>query len=106
MDKMFQDLHLLRQQGIIDSVPSRVVTPAMGRMAAFSKGSTESCAVDSSAWRNRHQGCRFWQMKIKDASLSDHLAIYHSRRNQEIAAGLAVLAICISVIVAIVQANS
>lgn len=97
IDKQFSDMHLLRRQGIIETVPQRYMT-------AGSQASTTSyCAVNASAWNNKLTPCRFWSLQIGGTSLADHLTIYHSRRNQEIATLLSVVGVVITIVIAIVQ---
>ena len=105
-DAAFSELHRLKNEGIIDSVPGRVVGVSIGVPYYAGEGTTSFCSIDASAWSNKAVGCRHWQLRIDDAKLSDHLTIYHAKRNQEIATGLAVVAIVITVVVAIIQLST
>ena len=105
-DAAFSDLHRLKNAGIISSVPRRRVGASIGGPFYIGEGTTSFCAVNASAWSNRATGCKHWQLKMDAASLSDYLAIYHANRNQEIATGLAVLAIVITVVISIVQLST
>ena len=100
IDQSFSALHRLKTEGIIDSVPRRRMTASIG---APTPDTTSFCAVNSSAWSNKQTSCRYWSLRIKDADLADYLAIYHTKKNQEVATILSVLAVCIMVVVAIIQ---
>ena len=100
-DATFLELHALKKADILPSVPPRMVVPS-----SYNGGSTSFCAINAPAWSNRNTRCKYWQLKIPEAKLSDHLTIYHSKRNQEIATGLSVLALCVTVIIAIVQLST
>lgn len=95
----FAQLHILEKHGIIDNVPPRKMLAVIG---GHRPDSTSFCAVNSSAWNNRQQQCRYWTLKIRGATLADYLAIYHSQRNNLIAIGFSVVAIVVSVVLAIV----
>jgi len=100
VDHQFQELHKLKAAGIIRSVPRRKLGVSLG---SREPDTTEFCAVDAPAWGNVHTPCKYWTQKIQGAELAAYLAIYHTRKNQEIAVLLGVLAVVVAVVIAIVQ---
>ena len=98
IDNDFGKLHELKRLGIIENVPPRKMLAVIG---SNTPEYTSFCAVNSSAWSNRQQSCQYWTLKIKDATVADHLAIYHSQRNHSVAIAWAVAAIVVAVVLAI-----
>ena len=93
-------LHELRNAGIIDKVPSRKLSISIG---SDEPGSTAFCAVNAPAWRNKQQKCEHWSLKIKDAGIADYMAMHQNQRNNLLALWISIVAIVISVLVAIVD---
>jgi hypothetical protein len=98
---MFGQLHRLKREGIIESVPPRLEKVTIGG-PAWELDTTSFCAINASAWANKATSCRHWQLRINGATLSDHLAIHHGKTNREIATALAVLAMFLTILIAII----
>ena len=105
-DHEYTNLKTLEQEGIVEAVPPHETTMPSGITALIIESTTKFCAVNASAWNNKLTSCRYWKLRMDGASLSDYLTIYHTQRNQEIATGLALLAIVVTVVLSIIQLSS
>ncbi len=100
IDNDFPQLHRLKKEGIIDKVPLRYSKVVLGNEL---KNTTSFCAISASAWQNPRQACEHWTLKIQGASIADYLAIHHSNRNNTLAIWISVLALFLTIVVAIVD---
>ena len=100
VDSDFAKLRQLKDAGIIDAVPSRKIGLSIG---SDEPGSTAFCAINAPAWRNKQQKCEHWSLKIKDAGIADYMAMHQTQRNNLLALWISIVAIVISVLVAIVD---
>ena len=101
-DQMFGEAHELKREGIISSVPRRLVTP--GFMPP-DYGSTSFCAINSSAWSNPQQKCSSWTLKKPGMAISDYIAIDQAEKHSLASTWITIVGIIAAFIIAIAQAS-
>lgn len=77
-DTAFGELHQLHKAGFVPEFRRRVTE------SNTDFGSTEICAISSSAWLKANEICKHWVLRIEGASIADYLSIFHDKRNYRV----------------------
>ena len=92
-DTDFVELQKLKKKGIITKKFPRNIVKIIG---PEDSGYFDFCAVGSYRWNKNDKKCPYWQLKLDEIKLSDHLSIYNSQKISQTSFRITVIAILIS----------
>jgi hypothetical protein len=98
-DTDFVALHQLKDQNLITKRFSRNIYTKIQLGETDIKEATgffDFCAVGSKKWNKNDKKCSYWQLKLDEIKLSDHLSIFNSQKISQTSIRITLLAIGIS----------